>query len=306
MNSVQVRILTGPNAGTRLRVDQPAVTFGRAPECDLTIDQAFISREHGRILLTAKGWVLENQSPNGTVVGGKRVTKKPRPIASGQVVAIGEQDVFEIVSLSELTDQTPAPPPAKAPEKNKPSISGKMRLWIGIGIFWCVVLVLGMLLKSTSSGPRNDDLITRLVPLTQDQIEDRVAEQLRQTLPKQPPDSRLAREHATNALRAYNQRNTDPQGWINALQEYRKALSYTPGTRLENIEDDQRFLEVQNHLINDITTRYHRAYNLLRNRSFTRADSEYRELLRIYHAPGTPLFEDIQSQWNIVKAQMSR
>jgi hypothetical protein len=308
LNSVQVRILTGPNAGARLRVDKPAVTFGRAPECDLTLDQGFVSREHGRITLTDKGWVLENQSPNGTVVGGKKVTRKPRPIESGQVVSIGEQDVFEVVSLSEPPDEAPAPPPpSQAPdESGKQPISGRMKLWIGIGVFWLIVGSLAMFLNITSSNDRSEDPITRLPSLTEAEIRDRVADQIRQTLPKQPPDSRLAREHATNALRAYNQRNTDPQGWITALQEYRKALSYTAGPRLKDIEDDKRYLEVQNHLIDEITERYRRAYNLLRNRSFTRADAEYRELLRIYHAPGTPLYEELQSQWNLVKAHLDR
>jgi len=308
LNSVQVRILTGPGAGTRLRVDQPTVTFGRAPECDLTLDQSFVSREHGRITLTDKGWVLENLSPNGTVVGGKKVTKKPRPIASGQVVSIGDQEVFEVVSLSEPPAEAPPPeaaPPGGAPtESGKQPMSGRMKLWIGIGVFWLIVLVLGVVLKSTSSNDRSEDPITRLPSLTEAEIRDRVAEQIRATLPKQPPDSRLAREHANNALRAYNQRSTDPQGWITALQEYRKSLSYTAGPRLKDIEDDKRYLEVQNHLIDEITRRYRRAYNLLRNRSFTRADAEYRELLRIYHAPGTPLYEQLQRQWNLVKAHL--
>lgn len=305
MTSVQVRILSGSAAGTRLRVEKDTVTFGRSPDCDVTIDQSFVSREHGRLTRGEKGWVLENHSPNGTLVAGKRVTRKPRPIAPGQTVAIGNEDVFEVISLGD------APAPAEGesdapPGQEKQPMAGRTKLWIGIGAYMVLMLGLFVFFSTMSDGGEASDGLDRLPAMTEGEIRAAVSEQIRSTVPKQPPDSRLAREHANRALAYYNQRATNPQAWINALQQYRLALSYTPGHELPDIEHERRYIEVRDHLIDEITKRYYNAYNLLYNRDLERADEQFRELLRIYHAPGTPLYQQIQDHWDTTKAQLRR
>jgi Protein of unknown function (DUF3662)/FHA domain len=59
--------------GRRFVLDRPSTTIGRAPECDITIDDPGISRTHARIDLDAQPVVVDLGSTNGTWVDGRRV-----------------------------------------------------------------------------------------------------------------------------------------------------------------------------------------------------------------------------------------
>jgi len=304
LSSVQIRILTGPNQGARLRVGKDHATFGRAPECDITIDQPFVSREHGRLALTPKGWVLENLSPNGTVVAGKTVTRKPRAIADGQIVCIGAEQAFEIISLAVPADAPAPAEPDAQPAEQKKKLSGRSKLWIGLGAYAMVMMLLFVFLSLFGGGDNNRRSATNLPQLSTADVEQRVKAEIRRTLPKRPPDSLKVREHSEAALEHYHLRTTDPTARYRALVEYRLALAYTRGDKLEDPEHDTRYIEVQEELVEDITRRYSRAYNLLRNNEPERADSAFRELSRIYADPSTQLHRDIETYWAIAKQQL--
>ncbi len=304
MSSVQIRILTGPAKGTRLRVDKDTARFGRAPESDIPIDQPFVSREHGQLRLTDAGWVLENHSPNGTTLSGKSVTKKPRPIAAGQVVSIGTEDVFEIISLdapeaAPLVEEKPA-----EPIDTKKKLSGRSKLWIGIGAYVMLMMLAAVFLSTMDSGNNQQDPIERLGPLSQVAIRDQVVREIRRTLEKQPPDSRKVREFSEDALRAYHA--NDPGALYRTVLAYREALSYSPGLLLDDVEDQKRYIEAQEKLIDEISLRYYNAYNAMRNRESAVADNHFRQLSQIFNAPGTELFADIEKYRALNNAQIRR
>ena len=68
-------------------------TVGRAPEADLVIDDASISRLHTRLLITDQRVVLSDLgSRNGTLLNGA-IVREPRAIAPGDVITLGKVTV---------------------------------------------------------------------------------------------------------------------------------------------------------------------------------------------------------------------
>jgi hypothetical protein len=59
--------------GRRFGLDRPSTTIGRAPECDITVDDPGISRTHARIDIDNDITVVDLGSTNGTWVDGLRV-----------------------------------------------------------------------------------------------------------------------------------------------------------------------------------------------------------------------------------------
>jgi hypothetical protein len=73
-----------------LPVDRTRVhTLGRAGDCDLRLDDEFVSRHHAVLRPTAGGWELVDlHSTNGTRVNGWRVAG-PHGVRPGDVVTLG-------------------------------------------------------------------------------------------------------------------------------------------------------------------------------------------------------------------------
>jgi pSer/pThr/pTyr-binding forkhead associated (FHA) protein len=80
--------------GTERELDSTAVTLGRAAENDLVLDSdEFASVQHARIQPRRDGvWVEDLDSTNGTFVNGVKLTR-PRKLASGDVIRVGETDI---------------------------------------------------------------------------------------------------------------------------------------------------------------------------------------------------------------------
>jgi pSer/pThr/pTyr-binding forkhead associated (FHA) protein len=73
--------------------------IGRAPECDISIPDPDVSRQHARVILHNAGvWVQDNNSRNGVFVNEKRVVRRPHELRAGGEITIGEHKfVLEIV-----------------------------------------------------------------------------------------------------------------------------------------------------------------------------------------------------------------
>jgi len=68
---------------------QGVVTVGRAPECDLAIDDASMSRRHARFVVSESGLHLQDlESRNGTRVNGEAI-EGARSLLAGDVVTLG-------------------------------------------------------------------------------------------------------------------------------------------------------------------------------------------------------------------------
>ncbi|MHA7835819.1 MAG: FHA domain-containing protein [Algiphilus sp.] len=86
-------------AGRVFALDRSLMLIGRAPHCDLPLDEASVSREHARLTREDDGaWYVANLlSSNGTFVNGKRVSRSA--LQPGDHLRIGRIDfVSEMAS----------------------------------------------------------------------------------------------------------------------------------------------------------------------------------------------------------------
>jgi pSer/pThr/pTyr-binding forkhead associated (FHA) protein len=68
---------------------EASMVIGRAPECDLRLDDTFVSQQHARLFGKAKAWYVEDLgSTNGTFVNEQQLVA-PAMIQPGDRVRIG-------------------------------------------------------------------------------------------------------------------------------------------------------------------------------------------------------------------------
>ena len=80
----------GKELGTR-RLDGP-LTIGRSPDCDVSLHDILLSRNHCRLERTREGWVIQDLgSKNGTVIDGRRIDR--HALRPGEVIKIGRVNV---------------------------------------------------------------------------------------------------------------------------------------------------------------------------------------------------------------------
>ena len=74
--------------GRRYPIDQPVVVLGRAPGCDITLDDRNVSRRHAEVRRRGPVVVLVDlESTNGTIVNGRRI--REHPLADGDHITLG-------------------------------------------------------------------------------------------------------------------------------------------------------------------------------------------------------------------------
>lgn len=88
-------VRNGGNAGTSVPVQGTRMTAGRSTDCDVTIDDSTVSREHAAFVRRgALWWVVDLGSTNGTRVNGSRAAE--HPIEPGDRVQLGDA-IVELV-----------------------------------------------------------------------------------------------------------------------------------------------------------------------------------------------------------------
>ena len=88
-----------------IALEQGENVLGRDPQVGVFIDHTSVSRQHARIVISAKGAVLEDlHSKNGTFLRGSRV-ETPLRIADGDEIRLGSAPMtFRAFPLSGSTD----------------------------------------------------------------------------------------------------------------------------------------------------------------------------------------------------------
>jgi pSer/pThr/pTyr-binding forkhead associated (FHA) protein len=87
----ELEVMSGPEDGRRFALDQPAVTIGRLPSCDISLPlDPSVSRNHARLTHDNNAWVVDDLgSRYGTEVDGAAV--RPRtPLRDGAMLRVGE------------------------------------------------------------------------------------------------------------------------------------------------------------------------------------------------------------------------
>ena len=117
----QLIMRQGPTPGATFTLEGDQLNIGRDSSNEICINDAEISRHHGRLTFQGGKYVLEDLgSTNGTFVNGQRLAG-PRVLKAGEVVSFGEQ----IVLVFEVTANDPgatmvSPRAAAVPSASRP------------------------------------------------------------------------------------------------------------------------------------------------------------------------------------------
>ncbi|MEX1227409.1 MAG: ATPase, T2SS/T4P/T4SS family [Marinobacter sp.] len=88
------------------QLDNGAYVLGKAPECELQIDDTFISRQHARLRIESDGVTIEDLgSTNGTWRGKAQITSAEAIIEEGRFL-LGRQVQLHVQSVNDVTAQT--------------------------------------------------------------------------------------------------------------------------------------------------------------------------------------------------------
>jgi ABC-type multidrug transport system ATPase subunit/ABC-type multidrug transport system permease subunit len=134
-----VQITTGPVRPDTLRLageDTPiglkGVVVGRGEDCDLKLDTRQASRHHARIYVDPRGcWIRDLKSTNGTLVNGERVGEKPRQLANGDLIKIGEVELMALAGDKTTYEPFDPEAPVEAPPGGGPVKVGERPITIG-------------------------------------------------------------------------------------------------------------------------------------------------------------------------------
>ncbi len=104
-------------------------SIGRAPECNLQIDEPGLSRLHARAIPTDDGVQLEDQgSTNGTYINGKRVVRG--------VARAGDEIGFDTIRFRLTASNQAEPPTDEVPVR---SAAGRTR-WLAAGLILATIV----------------------------------------------------------------------------------------------------------------------------------------------------------------------
>ncbi|TVR03032.1 MAG: GGDEF domain-containing protein [Deltaproteobacteria bacterium] len=96
-------MIVGKEIGKRFSLDQPKQVIGRAPRCDIFIDDGSISRQHSVVKRTASGYVCEDlDSTNGTMVDDDFIESVP--LRDGALIRVG-RTVLKFLSGANLENE---------------------------------------------------------------------------------------------------------------------------------------------------------------------------------------------------------
>lgn len=82
-------VTEGSLQGTTLALGTATILIGRAPECNLVLEDDYASNRHARLTFHQGAWLVEDLgSTNGTYLGRTRV-QAPTPVEPGVPVRVG-------------------------------------------------------------------------------------------------------------------------------------------------------------------------------------------------------------------------
>jgi uncharacterized protein YraI len=125
----------GPWPSRDFPISQAGLLVGRAPDCDVVLDDVEVSRHHARFYWRGVELVVEDLgSTNGTFVNGQPI-RGPQILRQGDAVGIGGS-VFAAQALPGLVPSYPRPPLAAIPPtmaQPPAPAEGGSGLWLALG-----------------------------------------------------------------------------------------------------------------------------------------------------------------------------
>ena len=97
--------VAGPQAGQRVVLAKAAATLGRGSEADVLLSEDYASRRQARYELLRAGATLENLSPRGTWVNGKRYKSgKKLLLETGDLLGVGAETEILFIAAGDDPD----------------------------------------------------------------------------------------------------------------------------------------------------------------------------------------------------------
>ena len=85
-------VFIGAEGAPEVPIPPAGVTFGRAPDCDLPIQEGSVSGHHGSLRFEGgRWWLHDNNSSNGSFVNGQRIADSP--LNNGDTLQFGDVQV---------------------------------------------------------------------------------------------------------------------------------------------------------------------------------------------------------------------
>lgn len=285
--------VSGPAAGRRLSFERSPVVIGRDPSCDIVLPQDFASRQHAELRWENGAWVLENKSPNGAVVNGRKITRRPIILRGQDTLTIAGQTVLRLMSQA-VADQTlegvgDAGAEVASLSPPQPRFTGRTKLMIGIGVWWLLMMV-AVVFFMTIKPDRQNGAGGMPQPLSANDIRQILSGDIKMVT----PNPRVAQERLTEATGLFNRLDSlRPGALAECYINYREAEAYL-GAPLEGA-DKLRLLEVEERLMTLLTTRYAEAMNMLNAKQWREAETALRKLQEHYPHPRSRLSQNMEA-----------
>lgn len=94
--SLRLEAVSGPDSGGVYLLHPGQIRIGRSSDADVVLDDPDVSRLHCVVSVTPSGevTVADLDSTNGTLVDGRSVDQRPRPLTPGSVLRVGESGMW--------------------------------------------------------------------------------------------------------------------------------------------------------------------------------------------------------------------
>ena len=89
LDAGEIRVVAGPDRGSRFALGINSVLIGSGPECDLVLHDATVSARHAEIIATSRGYVIRDlMSTNGVLLGPHAIERAP--LCDGMRLGLGQ------------------------------------------------------------------------------------------------------------------------------------------------------------------------------------------------------------------------
>jgi len=303
MRPITITLLQGINAGRARTFEQPHITFGRDASNDVVVEVSLASRQHGELIFSEDQWAVVNNSTNGTTVNGKKVGKKQVALKAGDTIGVGGQKMFDVdIAQPEPTaDQQAAPqqPGAAPAEPDKPHMSGKSKLWMGVGIYFMVMMII--LFAASQLIDRSGNGGGQVVPeLTSEQIAAEITE---------PVEKPYVMRDATEALKTARQRyqlaesGRDISALYEAYRNFQLAHAYSNGELFTDGLIFREYKTCEQELVDLVTNTYSLGYAQIRSKQWKEAEQTLQKLLQIYPDNGSRIHSNVIQQLRLARSR---
>jgi len=213
------------------------------------------------------------------------------------VVGVGSEKMFDVEIIEPQPSAAEPVPAAKPTEPEKPKMSGKNKLYIGIGIyFFAMMIVLFAATQLIDRGGKGSG--ARVPELSQQQIAAEIVAEL---------DRPYNMRDANQALELARQRNQLADREIGALYEavknFKLAHAFSNGELFADGMVFREFKKAEADLVEQVTKTYALGYAQLRSKQWDQAESTLRKLIQIYPDTNSRIHANVLQQLRVARSR---